>query len=502
MYDEDIVDPIPCPAAFREGGEAARCSQAALLLVLGIALRREYAPLLSTLVEQPPFELPNLRPVDGPVSQERFERVMTQVTGELREVPANRVRLIAAEALYRDSGEHRNADSALRLLAASLLESDDLVRVARAVSTLDLVETPIVVLKILVNAALRSPSHAVAAIATSALARVERDLHRWPRLARQLVRMARRRIPFRWRSRDFSVSRQTTSVDNSVCLVHGTLFVPVGRRPDEWWKPGTGDFHMYLKTGPRPNVYSGADYFFWSGGWFDDARSEAVEKLSRWVRDRRYSELDVFAHSHGANIAMLATRHVKIRQLVLLSCPVHWSLYQPDFSNVSDIVSIRIRWDLVIMADRGDQRFDHPQVREHVLPMWFGRHDSSRRSSTWQSRNLARYLDSPIVSKETAMPTPPPSPPPTPTFDYFVTIKGPVERGSAFIDALNAHSVVREATFKPVWFKNSRPRPDYSIHVVTTQPLTEAWVKDVAQRSNAEVLGITEYRFGGDAITT
>ena len=100
------------------------------------------------------------------------------------------------------------------------------------------------------------------------------------------------------------------------------------------------------------------------------------------------------------------------------------------------------------------------------------------------------------------MPTPPPSPPPTPTFDYFVTIKGPVERGSAFIDALNAHSVVREATFKPVWFKNSRPRPDYSIHVVTTQPLTEAWVKDVAQRSNAEVLGITEYRFGGDAITT
>ena len=141
MYDEDIVDPIPCPAAFREGGEAARCSQAALLLVLGIALRREYAPLLSTLVEQPPFELPNLRPVDGPVSQERFERVMTQVTGELREVPANRVRLIAAEALYRDSGEHRNADSALRLLAAALMESVEVGREGAGESSLGVEQT-------------------------------------------------------------------------------------------------------------------------------------------------------------------------------------------------------------------------------------------------------------------------------------------------------------------------------------------------------------------------
>jgi hypothetical protein len=29
-------------------------------------------------------------------------------------------------------------------------------------------------------------------------------------------------------------------------------------------------------------------------------------------------------------------------------------------------------WILVILADGGGQRFNHPQIQENVLPVWFG----------------------------------------------------------------------------------------------------------------------------------
>ena len=493
MHDEDIVDPIPCPAAFREGGEAASYSQAALLLALGIAMKREYAPLLTTLAEQPPFPLPELPSVVEAISEEHFERVLSQMTRQTMDGTARRVQLSAAEDLYRNAGEQRNVDSALRLLAASMRAPGELARVAAAVSTLDLVDTPMTALRILVNAALRSRSDLVRGIATSALVRVERDLRRWPRLARQLVRIARSRAPFRWHSHVSVGSKQTLPTNNTACLVHGTLLVPVGKRPEEWWKPGTGDFHQYLRTGPRPNVYSGSDYFYWSGGWSDDARSDAVEGLCRWVRSHRDADLDLFAHSHGANVAMLASHHVKIRQLVLLSCPVHWGLYRPDFFNVRDIVSIRVRWDLIIMADRADQRFQDPRIREHVLPVWYGRHDSSRRSSTWRSHDLVQHLDSPAISKQAAPPTPPPRRPLAPAFQYVVRIKGPVERATAVVQALRAHSLIGGAHFQQVLFKNSPPRPHYDIEVVAKQALTAAWIRDVAQQSNAELVGFARY---------
>src|SRR6187401_1127975 len=147
MHDEDIVDPIPCPAAFREGGEAASHSQAALLLALGIAMKREYAPLLTTLAEQPPFPLPELPSVVEAISEEHFERVLSQMTRQTMDGTARRVQLSAAEDLYRNAGEQRNVDSALRLLAASMRAPGELARVAAAVSTLDLVDTPMTALR-------------------------------------------------------------------------------------------------------------------------------------------------------------------------------------------------------------------------------------------------------------------------------------------------------------------------------------------------------------------
>jgi len=185
-------------------------------------------------------------------------------------------------------------------------------------------------------------------------------------------------------------SLETTT--GQAVIVHGTIFKPTGKPIDQWWKPGSGDFHQYLKQGPRPNVYSGNDYFRWSGGWNDYAREEAAEKLIDWLDRRNIDEPDVFAHSHGCNLVMLASAQWKMNKLVLMSCPVHWSLYQPDFANVGEVISIRIKWDLVIMADRGAQRFRDSRIHEEVLPIWFTGHEESRLGSTWKERELDDLL--------------------------------------------------------------------------------------------------------------
>ena len=77
---------------------------------------------------------------------------------------------------------------------------------------------------------------------------------------------------------------------------------------------------------------------------------------------------------------------LRIGELVLLSCPVHPGLYEPDFSRVTKAVSIRVRLDLVILVDRGGQRFKDARIRENVLPIWF-RHDATHDPAVWQNSN-------------------------------------------------------------------------------------------------------------------
>ena len=182
------------------------------------------------------------------------------------------------------------------------------------------------------------------------------------------------------------------------------------------------------------------------------------------------------------------TRDVKVRQLVLLSCPAH-SLYEPDFSNVSDVVSIRVKWDLVIMADRGNQEFEDRRIREHILPFWYGAHDSCRRSSTWRSQDLAKHLQVPGGSTAVATAAAPPPPSPVvPIFKYIVVVKGPFDRAVAFIRAIKAEPQIKYAHVMQAVFKNSAPRPRYEVSVIARHALTDAWIRQVAVRANTEIL--------------
>jgi pimeloyl-ACP methyl ester carboxylesterase len=170
-------------------------------------------------------------------------------------------------------------------------------------------------------------------------------------------------------------------------IVHGTW-----ARASFWWQPPNGDFWKYLHDNVAPDLHSAADRFEWSGGYSDAARALAGNDLHDWVRQRNLDGLDLFTHSHGGSAAMLATHaSTRVGRMVLLSCPVHWPKYTPDFSKVNKVVSIRVHLDLVILADRGGQKFDDPQISEHVLPVWFN-HSATHDPAIWQKYNVPSML--------------------------------------------------------------------------------------------------------------
>lgn len=100
----------------------------------------------------------------------------------------------------------------------------------------------------------------------------------------------------------------------------------------------------------------------------------------------------LFTHSHGGSAAMLATQAgMNVGEMVLLSCPVHAHKYYPDFRHAKRIVSIRMRMDLVILADRGGQRFQDPRIEENVLPVWFN-HSASHDPKVWHDHDVPRMI--------------------------------------------------------------------------------------------------------------
>jgi hypothetical protein len=175
---------------------------------------------------------------------------------------------------------------------------------------------------------------------------------------------------------------------HTAVLTHGTFAAR-----SRWWQPG-GDFYGYLGT-LVPSLHLHDRSFQWSGQYSDDARRLAARQLADWVVDQRLSRPDFFAHSHGGTVANLATRlGCEFDRLVLLSWPVHGEWF-PDFGRVGRIVDIRVKMDLVIIADRGGQTFTPPpehaaKVTSHVNG-WF-RHEDPHDPGYWREHNLPAVL--------------------------------------------------------------------------------------------------------------
>lgn len=389
MAREVVQDPIPFPRSFRETGDAAAQSQAAVLLTLGNLLRFEDRFSMEVMAEEEPppepedilpdedrerlnipagiYDLARFRGVrfDANFVRERVagtEALMSGVAAEEADASISALPALA-ERLHEEPSQPL---AAADLLQASLSHPDELVRVAAASSYAELAlpQQQAIPIRILAEGA-RSEDEVTRDVAATALARL---VPGHPRL-RELVR-----------PEPYSVDGEPTRTS---LMIHGTW-----ARNQPWWKPG-GDFHTYVRSNVDSHLYSAGDFYFWSGDWSDAGRADGALRLIRWVNDRQLDGLDLFAHSHGGNVAMLANKtSLRIGRLVMMACPVHRHKYFPDFTRVNKVVAIGTRMDLVILADGGGQRFKDARIQEIVLPIWFTGHSKTHDPEIWNQHDL------------------------------------------------------------------------------------------------------------------
>lgn len=171
-------------------------------------------------------------------------------------------------------------------------------------------------------------------------------------------------------------------------IIHGTWAAD-----GKWWRPG-GDFFDYVKTElGRRDVYGRRDQFKWSGKNRDSSRRKAALSLDEWIKAHPASEVNVLAHSHGANVAMLAThRGIRIDRLVMLSPPVRRD-YFAQWGHVTEAYNIQAANDPVVAIARGGKWFRRREVKEKELKA--DGHSASHDPKVWRAERLPHFIGMP-----------------------------------------------------------------------------------------------------------
>jgi hypothetical protein len=130
-------------------------------------------------------------------------------------------------------------------------------------------------------------------------------------------------------------------VAKMLVVVHGTWASGA-----TWWR-WPSPFTQYLDTLTGGSVYKGAGAFSWSGGNGDSDRQAGAAALGAWVQAHPANDLTIVTHSHGGNVAFLATRlGVKAGRVVLLANPMRTD-YTPDLRQVDLVYNVYSFGDLV-----------------------------------------------------------------------------------------------------------------------------------------------------------
>jgi hypothetical protein len=362
------IQPIPGPEAFEELGRSARFSQAAFVLSAGAGVGG--APERVEFSER--FPLPAL---DRLAQAKHFTvaQAASRLDVDTAEYVAGFTGVIpSAEGarLARDLYDRPQPQTAAALVEASLHSPSQVVRTAAAAAALDTTGPRDDVVAQLV-ASTRAKDETTRALARVALARSQPGNEALVGLS-----IARPRIRERSRESDTAV------------LTHGTFASRA-----VWWRP-SGTFYAYL-NGLTPSLHMHDESFQWSGAYSVEERDLDADDLAEWVGAEGLRAPDFFAHSHGVTVANLATqRGLKLSRLVMLSLPVH-DQWLPDLAKVDQVIDVRVRFDLVIIADRGGQRLPagmraSPNVTEHVNG-WFD-HGLSHDPQYWEHYDLPSAL--------------------------------------------------------------------------------------------------------------
>ncbi len=306
-------EPVRGPRAFEEESAAASMSRAAVLLGISAQLDRPRARFLfvsepggADVLPEDTFEIPRVRRTGERFRSERPERpfLLERLEGD------ERLRAQIRGSIARRLFEAPEPIRAARLADYCLDDPDPLTRVAAAVLDFRLAADPRPAIETLAEGT-RSNDELVRDVAATGLARIS---PRHPAL--DALRGGRDVEPGPGADEDHRTSM----------LIHGTW-----ARNASWWQPG-GDFHTYIQSEYRPDLYAGADRFEWTGGYSPGARAAAALKLEQWISDNNEEGIHLITHSHGGNVAFLASgSSPRIGDLIVLSCPVR-DEYVPNLS--------------------------------------------------------------------------------------------------------------------------------------------------------------------------
>ena len=381
--------PIAGPEAFAAQTDEAAQAQAAILLSLGVQLRGDNLtqlasstaaglptdPLGAIAPAAPTREAADAARIEFPIpllqpSPVRIHQVDAIERPASRFVVADRPRadlVKLAENVYAEPTQ----ENAAALIAAAKWAEHELVRVAAANAAMSVMTDTRRALEIL-REGTRSEDPLIRDVAAVSLGRFMPEDPALRALTEEPPRRRRPRNP------------SQTSM-----LIHGTF-----ARQNGWWQPiPEGDFHAYIRRNVWSDLYSNGDRFEWSGGYSDGARSLASTQLGQWLVDHHEEGISLMTHSHGGSVAMLTSWQPSARfdRLVLLSCPVHPAKYSVNFGRVGRVVSIRVKFDLVLLADGSGSHFSDARYNEHVLPVWF-HHSASHDPTVWQRYNVPAML--------------------------------------------------------------------------------------------------------------
>lgn len=343
-----------------EDTQSAAASQAAYLL----AVRAGVLGGTPTTEKIPEFPLPNMRRI------QRSRRL--KVRDACRYLGASEKELLQdgepvlereLTRMARELYEKPTLEAAAALFEAAMLSPHPLVAVAGAAGARETTRLRRTIRQKL-EAGYDCRDHLTSRVAEAAISQIA-----------PLEPIANKRVI----SQPTSKKRRRRS--DTAVLTHGTFSAD-----SKWYRPG-GNFYRALQAN-RPDLHLHDTSFTWTGAYSKKARKADALLLRQWITDQGLGVPDFFAHSHGGTVANLATRRgVTFDRLVLMGWPVHKRWY-PDFANVDRIIDIRVHLDLVILIDRGGQRFRsrkfHIEKHRHG---WFD-HSSTREPDYWDDHGL------------------------------------------------------------------------------------------------------------------
>ncbi|MGW1617170.1 hypothetical protein ACWCQZ_49140 [Streptomyces sp. NPDC002285] len=168
-------------------------------------------------------------------------------------------------------------------------------------------------------------------------------------------------------------------------MIHGTW----GWKGD-WWRP-EADFHQFILSQHRRNLYNRGARFSWSGMYRASHRDRAAVDFCEWANDLASAGLQtVFAHSYGGEVAARAIlKGARLSELVLLSVPATRYVKEAVGRSNLRVVDVRLRFDPVLALARTRQKIQHSNVTPVVLRDWRLGHGATHKRQVWLAEDVA-----------------------------------------------------------------------------------------------------------------